>query len=255
MLGAACGLSALARPEGCLVFAVIAAHLALVRSARRMRALLILAAAFTAVYLPYLLWRASYYGYPFPNTFYAKVGFHLRQLLRGSRYGMGFTTVAALLLAPILVALLTPRKLTGRRDLRLLIALFAAYSAYIVAVGGDGLAAYRFFAPLIPVLCLAAAACAGLLLEPGSLVPFLAAAFLYNIVQMNVGYGIQLHRERPRRAGGPRSRPLAPRSRPARLRHRPQRRGRDPLFLAPADDRHAGAERCPHRPSRHAPHG
>ncbi len=39
-----------------------------------------------ALYLPYFIWRVTYYGYLLPNTFYAKVGYGTAQVIRGLGY-------------------------------------------------------------------------------------------------------------------------------------------------------------------------
>ena len=73
--GIVCGLAALTRPEGVLVFAVLACYrLVGLRKTRRspLRETLRFSAPFLLFVVPHFLWRLSFYGYPFPNSFYAK---------------------------------------------------------------------------------------------------------------------------------------------------------------------------------------
>jgi len=76
-------LAALCRPEGVLYFG-FAALLTLASAERRKKDLVRLIGGFLALYLPYFIWRYAYYGYLFPNTYYAKAsGFSLQRLGRG----------------------------------------------------------------------------------------------------------------------------------------------------------------------------
>jgi len=89
--------AALTRPEGALVFAVvIASHFAFVLIERfgagtgdrklAVRAVLVETGLFAAPYAAYTLFRLFYYGYLFPNTFYAKTGMSSADLNAGITY-------------------------------------------------------------------------------------------------------------------------------------------------------------------------
>lgn len=149
-------LAALARPEGVLLFGVVSAHLVWteIRSRRRVasRRLAVWVLLFAAIIVPHIVWRLSYYGYPFPNTFYAKVGSGVQQYVRGARYLIEyFRWNGAFVFALPLVALL-------KRERALAVDVFAievaAYAAYIIYVGGDGLAFFRFIAGIAPLIYL-----------------------------------------------------------------------------------------------------
>src|SRR5262245_47234647 len=89
-------LAALTRPEVVLVFGVATIHLLWAETRARRgifgRRTITWCLVFTLIYAPYYLWRLSYYGYPFPNTFYAKVGAGMRHYLRGIRYLVEYAT-------------------------------------------------------------------------------------------------------------------------------------------------------------------
>jgi hypothetical protein len=178
-------LAALTRPEGVLVFGLTGLHLlaslwlqwsppasrrsAALRTVRLsdcqtapasrflppasclLPPLAAFAAAFLLIFLPYFLWRVSYYGDLLPNTFYAKTGGGVRQVLRGAAYAGGF---ALTLGGPLLLAIGMPWWRDWRAALAswrgYLLPLALAYTAYVVAVGGDHFRGERFFVPLLP---------------------------------------------------------------------------------------------------------
>jgi hypothetical protein len=157
-------LLALTRPEGVFVFGLCSGvcvvwerlHSGSWSHLRRHAGNLMI---FALLYGAYFLWRWDYYGHLLPNTFYAKVTGSRAQVLNGLAYlggwALAFPALAAALLVPL--GLLAPR-LRGRLRLepRLvplwLVAL--GYVAYTVSVGGDFMAYYRFFIPVLPLSCL-----------------------------------------------------------------------------------------------------
>ena len=167
--GVLLALAALTRPEGLLVFGLTAGHLfvvLLVGAYKRGRGLRVflalpwrplvaLVGAFLALFLPYFLWRLNYYGDLLPNTFYAKTGGGLNQVLRGLAYAGAF---AITLGGPLLLVALVPwisgwrAALVSWRGYMLPVVL--VYTAYIVVVGGDHFRGERFFVPLLPWLAM-----------------------------------------------------------------------------------------------------
>jgi hypothetical protein len=180
--GVVFGLAAMTRPEGVLVAGVTGLHL-LWSSWRAggiaWRRILLFAAGFLAIFGPYYLWRFTYYGYPLPNTFYAKVGGTGAQAVRGLEYAVQFLISQAPLVLIAIFSFLLYDKETGRpgdketkgKDALVhpllpysptplppftgyLCLLVGVYTAYIIAVGGDHFPYYRFFVPLLPLLAL-----------------------------------------------------------------------------------------------------
>ncbi|MCX7791210.1 MAG: hypothetical protein N2378_11270, partial [Chloroflexaceae bacterium] len=160
--GLAFALAALTRPEGLLLFALTALHIALTTvmrqqggPAERLRAalppLLALGAPFLALFGPFFLWRLGYYGDLLPNTFYAKTGGGLKQIERGLAYAGAFALTIG---GPLLLVIAAPwlrswrAALASWRSYALLVTL--TYSAYIIGVGGDHFRGERFFVPLVP---------------------------------------------------------------------------------------------------------
>jgi len=144
-------LASLTRPEGVLLFAVTAV-VELVR--RRGRAVEVLrwSLPFAAVFVPYFLWRWSYYSWFFPNTFYAKVGGGAEAWKRGAKYLAAFLGTHGWFLGVVAALPLLRRRAepwTAHAG-----ALVVAYALYVVAVGGDGLYGHRFCTYLAPLLYL-----------------------------------------------------------------------------------------------------
>jgi hypothetical protein len=170
------GLAAMTRPEGVLVAGVCGLHILLASyraGSIAWRRLIALAGGFLAIFGPYYVWRFSYYGYPLPNTFYAKVGGTTAQTLRGLGYAADFARSQAPLLALAVLGFFlsyfgadegrkakddnpTPASLIAHRSSFLWL-LVGIYTLYIIAVGGDHFPLYRFFVPLLPLLALLAA--------------------------------------------------------------------------------------------------
>ncbi len=173
--GLVLALAALTRPEGFLIAAVLLAGRGVRdrvegRPAGRLLGASIL--PFLAIVGPYEIWRISFYGYPFPNTFYAKTGSSLELIGRGLEHSRFFLTehwlVVALAVAGLGVAALEwlPRlqqqdrrgfgveRLGGLRSTWAL--LIAGLMLYILWVGGDYFPGWRFFVPILAPLALLA---------------------------------------------------------------------------------------------------
>jgi len=136
------------RPEGAVVFAVLAGGDLLGPRTDRLARLrywavpLLALAALTA-------FRLAYYGDPVPNTFYAKTGGTWAQWYRGLGYVGEYASDhegLPLMLTPVLFSLAA-----GDARLRLIAAGVLALWAEVVWVGGDGLPMYRFMLPPLPL--------------------------------------------------------------------------------------------------------
>jgi len=164
--GAVLALAALTRPEGLLVAGLAGMVLALPHLRSRdwrgaAGAVAPLALAGMAIFVPYYLARFAYYGYPLPNTFYAKVGATGAQVWRGLEYAAAFATLLGpwwLLVAAGLACWWWRGRAAPATLTWLGLTIVVVYSSYIIAVGGDHFPRYRFFVPLTPLLALLAGA-------------------------------------------------------------------------------------------------
>lgn len=154
---------AMTRPDGILLFGISAlfklfdgiggsrsAKAHGMRAVREFSWLLIFVLSFAAFFGPYYLWRYDYYGWFFPNTYYAKVGSGLDQYDRGVRYLMSFLEQSGgwlLLIAPIAIGFAPLR----RARAAYIFTLIVAWLGYVVYIGGDSLLRFRFFAPILPL--------------------------------------------------------------------------------------------------------
>ena len=141
--------AAMTRPEGTLTFALACGCCVLARF-REPRPLMRFLVRGTLLFaLPvgaHVAWRLSYYGYPFPNTYYAKTGGGWEQVLQGAAYLRRFLADLWWLPLPFLAAALVRVR---RTETLILFTLTAVYVLYVTYVGGDFKASYRFFIPVL----------------------------------------------------------------------------------------------------------
>lgn len=175
-------LAALTRPEGVLIAFFLSLYLIFryyssikkkepQQSIKRNQALTFII-LFSVLYGTYFVWRVTYYGYLFPNTFYAKTGFNFMMLVRGIKHFNEFFMVMHL---PFLIALiyyltkhlfhLFPKIENNTAIIHsengyswltagnLLFVIIIVYTAYIIYLGGDW-SPGRYYAPILPLLCM-----------------------------------------------------------------------------------------------------
>jgi arabinofuranosyltransferase len=152
------GLLALTRPEGGL-FALVAVGVRGWRLAHQRnwphRRDWARAAAVGAIVLPHLAWRLSYYGYPLPNTVYAKaMGLHPRALLEGGYYLVQCLTFTGGLWALALCFCLALCREQRSFAAGYLFTTIAAYTAVVTLGGGDWMPLYRFLVHILPAIWL-----------------------------------------------------------------------------------------------------
>jgi hypothetical protein len=167
--GSTLALAAMTRPEGVMIFGLVGLYrvISLLRQRSWLRAgdwgAII---AYSLIYFPYFAWRYDYYGYLFPNTYYAKVG-------ASGFWGPGLRYVGEwFLFHPWLFAPLAWLGLSLRRErpaaklsitqineeeetlARLMLLCTSAMILHIARVGGDFMALHRFLVPLLPLCAL-----------------------------------------------------------------------------------------------------
>lgn len=200
-------LATLTRPEGLMIAALLlglSGVVSLLDDRPAVAPVILAGAAYALLVAAYVAWRYSRYGYLLPNTFYAKTGGGLPQVLRGGLLAYLFLMQFALPLVPaglmaIWAAGLPRVGRLSRGDLAdafrahafLIFAavIVVAYTAYNVLVGGDYMAMHRFFVPVLPFLYLLFGAVTALLHSRattranaaglGALLAFTAAATVF----------------------------------------------------------------------------
>jgi hypothetical protein len=145
-------LAGMLRPEG--VLAAAPAFLFWLWLRRTDRRAWLWSGAAVVAGLAYFVWRWSYYGHPFPNTFYVKFG--------NVAAGTAWLEVTAPLFAPLLVltVLLLVRKESRRTGVLLTATVLATCLTYLVS-GPTMDYVHRFAFHTFPVLCLGAGLAAG----------------------------------------------------------------------------------------------
>lgn len=146
----ACGLvvaaAAMVRPEGMGYFGLL--WLALATDARGRRQLVAYTAAFAAVFVPYFAWRWSHFGYPLPNTYYAKASPGAGVFRAGfDHFEEYFTTHLFWLAAAAAIYVVVTHR---TRWARVCAIVLAGACVNVIFVGGDAFAFYRFLLPAIP---------------------------------------------------------------------------------------------------------
>jgi len=149
-------LAALTRPEGVLVFGILFLEMLHRRRQKQVesRDLIRFAVPFVLLFSGYFLWRYHYFGYLLPNTFYTKVGGTIWQVWRGLKYTLGFWGVTLL---PLLVFVRIMHRRLSTTEITV-VAVIGVYTLYTILVGGDYMAMFRFFVPLLPWIALPTAA-------------------------------------------------------------------------------------------------
>ncbi len=151
-------LVAMTRTDSVLIFVPMAvwAYLAKTKASWPMRVLLGIVGL-----SPFIAWTCFsvvYYGFPFPNTYYAKLFTGIpasEYIIRGMRYYLASWLVdPMMLLVPALAIGITVKK-WNRSHIPLFIGL-TAYCLYVVSIGGDFMAGRHLTQQYFLLLCLCA---------------------------------------------------------------------------------------------------
>jgi arabinofuranosyltransferase len=194
------GLLALTRPDGMLFGAV--AFLYRVVQLYRVRQWpqlhdYLRAIVLAAIVFPHFIWRIVYYGYPLPNTIYAKsLGLNLRTFLEGGYYIYSSLEIIGGLFFSALLVLLALAARQKYRHVSYFTLNVAAYFLFIFAAGGDWMPAQRFLASILPLLIVVIHAGAvelvrllsPLLTKPLAWTPIFAQLFYIAVIALTVRF-------------------------------------------------------------------
>ncbi len=142
--------ASLTRPEGLMFWGLgFAVYLYGVRT--QPRRLLAYALPGLAI-ASHFAFRFAYYGFPFPNTYYAKTGGGLRM------WGQGLDGLTGFLCEPVIAIFMSVAFIgflagLSKRETRHAAALMGGatflHLLWVVSVGDDGLSEYRFYVPIV----------------------------------------------------------------------------------------------------------
>ncbi len=150
----------LTRPDA-MIFYIMSLPYIFLKDKKPLTNILMFLTPLLVIYIPYWILRYSYYGYPFPNTYYAKSA-NLSWYSQGLIYlWLYVKTYYILLLIPIILVLTLPglyseylkeksfpKQIARARLLAILFIL--PYLFYVARVGGDFMFA-RFLIPITPI--------------------------------------------------------------------------------------------------------
>lgn len=156
-------LATMTRPDGAIFYALGSLVVLIVTTGRRdWRSFLNYALPFLVLYVPYFIWKFSYYGHAFPNTYYAKSGgdsyFEQGFYYLGLYLSCYYYLIPALVI-PLLLALRGRGKgfaesgLVSVRGYCLVVLFTLPFLIYVAKVGGDFMFS-RFCLPVTPALLL-----------------------------------------------------------------------------------------------------
>ncbi len=154
-------LATLTRPEGLYFFGLILIHrFGLLFMEKRGEGIkeffskknLISYLVYVIPVIFYFIIRYSYYGYLFPNTYYAKTGFSSQYLNAGLEYFMKFFSSYLLYGVVLIAPLYLFRKKENFFEVSLFYLLIVSFILYVISVGGDVLKQNRFFLPVLPLI-------------------------------------------------------------------------------------------------------
>lgn len=155
-------LAALTRPEGLYLFAIIIFHKILYTFYIKRNIVdtfksvlsknnLLTYSIFVIPVLIYTLFRLMYYGYPFPNTFYAKTGLSWVYINAGLEYTWNYLKSYGLFGLIYLLPLYLFKTDTNKFKLSFFYIFTFLYTIYIISIGGDVLQMFRFFLMISPL--------------------------------------------------------------------------------------------------------
>jgi len=170
------GLAVLNRMDAVLLVAPLLACMALEQPALRSAKVLL------AGFAPFLLWELfalTYYGFPFPNSAYAKLRTGLERTVlveQGLYYLWSSLRIDPLTPAAIVAGLLVLLHTRSRRDVFPVLGMLA-YLVYVVGIGGDFMSGRFLTAPLL----LGCGLLARLELRPAAALPACAVALALSL--------------------------------------------------------------------------
>jgi arabinofuranosyltransferase len=145
------GLLGLVRPEGLAFYALAGVLLLRRRGARSVVPAGIM--VFIALYVPYLIWKWSYFGSLLPNTFYAKTGPFGVMIENGSRYVAGFIASYGYLLP---LGLLLAKRRAMEWSVIVPTSFVLTHWLSIMLLGGDWMPHYRLLFSTLPLAVIVA---------------------------------------------------------------------------------------------------
>ena len=117
------------------------------------RSAILFASGFTLIFGTYFIWRWMYFGFFLPNTFYAKTGAGLIQIIGGLSYTiLAFRILYGAGWIPIFAVMLFFRKTMLNRNVIFVFTMGFISIISTILIGGDHFGYGRFVLPVLPLL-------------------------------------------------------------------------------------------------------
>jgi arabinofuranosyltransferase len=144
-------LTVLTRPEGALI--TVAIMIFLLWSTKAYKSFVRCVIILFVFLAPILLILRIYYGYWLPNTYFAKSGAGLSNLLQGLNYSVHFVQSKGIIVLFLIYVLLFRSKIMGKQAFPLFI-IIAFWFFQVTVQGGDNMVGFRMFVPIVPLMYL-----------------------------------------------------------------------------------------------------
>ncbi|MBS4034274.1 MAG: hypothetical protein KGZ85_07420 [Ignavibacterium sp.] len=156
LAGIAFAVASFIRPESMGLFAITLMFDGLIeyfKGNRNYRSVIWMLVSFLLVFLPIFLWKWSYFGYPFPNTYYNKTGGGWIQIQTGFEYILT-NFIEILVPAGLLGVLFLFGIIKNQFSVEkiYLLVLFLSFWFIVAINGGDYMLKGRFITPSLPIL-------------------------------------------------------------------------------------------------------
>jgi hypothetical protein len=193
VLGTLGALIVLMRPEGILIAGLTYGCHVMVRwrNAQRLRAPLVGLASAVIAFAVLTVFRLWYFGYPAPNTYYAKAAGGLLNFKAGFIYVIEFIAATASVFTLIFAGcMINSRRTIGQPFTIFALFLTALYMLYCIKVGGDPVSAFplwRHFVHLAPIWLFALGAICANLFEKNA-PAILVLGFVLLVADLNMDW-------------------------------------------------------------------
>ncbi len=144
---------ALTRPEGAMLFPIIATHRLIMRR-QSLRRFVRQSVIFVGPFAVYLLWRYATYGYWLPNTAYVKLDTTPATIAAAASWLLSYLQLRPLTAVLLMLGAvrLLGRRRWARPDWSLVLAVIGAYTVFVLYSGPDWMPHHRFLVPVVPLL-------------------------------------------------------------------------------------------------------
>lgn len=149
-------IASFTRPDGLYFWVIAFTYSMLIASGRRYETVFKWFMPHVVFFLPYFIWRWSYYGWLFPNTYYVRMGTDFAQnrelWYSGFHYLLDFFSVNGGI--SLIFFLFDAILITSFRGKKFFVAVISLTFLHLIRVGGDEKVFSRLIVPVLPLLAI-----------------------------------------------------------------------------------------------------